>query len=138
MVNLNTKAKKVLVTGGTGFIGSHLVEKLCNAGFDILVIDKFCHKQSYFIHQNLYNKVAFKQVDICRRLQVENLINSYKPDYIFHLAAEAIVGDSYSNPYKTFQTNIMGTINILESARKSKNIKGILVTSSDKAYGKTK
>lgn len=132
------KGKRVLVTGGTGFIGSHLVEKLIEMNALILVIDIELHPSSYFVVKKLQKSVNLKLIDIAKRNKIRQIISAFKPDYIFHLAAEAIVDNSYQNPYKTFQTNVMGTVSILEAARTLKSVKGIIVASSDKAYGKTK
>jgi len=132
------KDKKIIVTGGTGFIGGHLVEELINQGADILVIDIVCHKNSYFNKQLLKKKTLLKLIDISEKEKIRNVFKKFNPDFVFHLAAEAIVEDSYSDPYKTFQTNVMGTVSVLEACRSLKKIKGIIVASSDKAYGKTK
>ncbi len=130
------KGKRIIVTGGTGFIGSHLVEQLIVLGAKVLVVDIVCLKLSYFVTQKLHKKVPLKLIDIANREKIENLFKSFKPDYVFHLAAEAIVNNSYNDPYKTFQTNVMGTVSILEAGKKYK-VKGVIVASSDKAYGKT-
>lgn len=132
------KGKKIIVTGGTGFIGSHLVKELLTLGAKILVIDVVINKKSYFALENLQNKVGIELIDIAEKDKINDMFRNFKPAYVFHLAAEAIVGDSYENPYKTFQTNVMGTVSLLEAARGLKSVKGIIVASSDKAYGKTK
>jgi CDP-glucose 4,6-dehydratase len=129
---------RILVTGGSGFIGSHLVEELVKQGADILVIDIANKPNSYFANQKLHKKVRLEFQDIAHKTKMERLFLTFKPEYVFHLAAEAIVDDSYNDPYTTFKTNIMGSVSILEAARKSETIKGIVVASSDKAYGKTK
>lgn len=130
--------KKILVTGGTGFIGSHLVEELVKMNAKVLVIDLKLHPKSYFVINSLQKKVKLELIDIAKRNKIKQIISQFKPDYIFHLAAEAIVNNSYDNPYKTFQTNVMGTVSVLEAARALSSVKGIIVASSDKAYGKTK
>lgn len=130
------KGKNILVTGGTGFIGSHLVEDLVALGARVTVIDIVLHKKSYFAQQKLEKKVNLQLIDIVQRKKIKELFLKLKPAYIYHLAAEAIVDSSYKNPYKTFQTNVMGTVSILEAARLINTV-GIVVASSDKAYGKT-
>ncbi len=130
--------KTALITGGAGFIGSHLVEELLKKDFEIVVIDIAYQASSYFAYQKLHKKVQFELIDIAQKSEIEQLVSSFRPDYIFHLAAEAIVNNSYENPWKTFQTNVMGTVSVLEAARKVNTVKGIIVASSDKAYGKTK
>ena len=131
------KGRKIIVTGGTGFIGSHVVEDLLNLGAKVTVIDILLQKKSYFTQQKLEKKVNLQFIDIAQRKKIKDLFFEIKPSYVYHLAAEAIVGASYENPYKTFQTNVMGTVSILEAA-KNVDVDGVIVASSDKAYGKTK
>ena len=130
------KGRKIIVTGGTGFIGSHLVKLLLSLGAKVTVIDITLRKKSYFDKQKLATQVNLQFIDIAKKKKINDLFFEVKPDYVFHLAAEAIVNDSYNNPYKTFQTNVMGTVSILEASRKI-GVKGVIVASSDKAYGKT-
>ncbi len=137
MESMEIKGKNTLVTGGAGFIGSHLVEKLIDLKAKVLVIDVKIDPKSYFKQNKLENKCEFSFIDIRNKKAVEEYFSKNKIDYIFHLAAEPIVEEAFKNPYATFETNIMGTVNILEQARKNKKIKGIIVASSDKAYGKT-
>lgn len=139
MENLEIKAgKTILVSGGTGFIGSHLVNELIKKKAHVVVVDIVITHLSVFAQSNLHSKVALELIDIRNREKIFTLFEKYAPSYVFHLAAEPIVQAAYQNPYSTFQTNIMGTINILEAARKLHTIKGVIVASSDKAYGKTK
>lgn len=132
------KGKKILVTGGAGFIGGHLVSELIKIGAKVSVIDIVVHPKSTFALNNLKNKVLLELVDIRDKKKVLDFFKRFKLDYIFHLAAEPIVEEVYRNPHRAFETNIMGTVNILEAVRKTNDIKGIIVASSDKAYGKTK
>jgi len=128
----------VVVTGGAGFIGGHLVELLLKNKFKVIVIDIQKRCKSYFFLNKLDKKVVYKYVDIRNKQQVERFFKTIHPTYVIHLAAQPIVTDAYDHPYDAFETNIMGTVNILEACRKQLNIKGIIVASSDKAYGKTK
>lgn len=130
--------KKIIVTGGTGFIGSHIVEDLVKDGANILVIDIKIHPKSHFALSKFQEKIKVEIIDIAKKSKIKDIINKFKPEYIYHLAAEAIVDKSYKNPYRTFQTNVMGTVSVLEAARLINNLKGVIVASSDKAYGKTK
>lgn len=135
---MNLQKKKIIVTGGTGFIGSHLVEELVKSGATVHVIDIMCDPRSYFKRQSLDKKTELHLIDIAKRSKIKKLFTNLQPDFVFHLAAEAIVNTSYKNPFRTFETNVMGTVSILEAARLIKDLKGIIVASSDKAYGKTK
>ena len=128
----------ILVTGGSGFIGGHLVERLINLKAKVFVIDIKIDSKSYFTQNKLAKKCKFSFVDIRNKKAVEDFFSKNKIDYIFHLAAEPIVEEAFIDPYSAFETNIMGTVNILEAVRRNKKIKGIIAASSDKAYGKTK
>jgi CDP-glucose 4,6-dehydratase len=130
------KGSNIIITGGTGFIGSHLVKELVALGAKVTVIDIILGEKSYFTEQKLDKKINLQLIDIAKRKAISDLFIKIKPDFVFHLAAKAIVEDSYANPYKTFQTNVMGTVSILEAA-KFIGVKGVIVASSDKAYGKT-
>ncbi len=130
------KDKNILVTGGTGFVGSHLIEELLSANANIVTTFLSTNPLSYFSQKNLQDKVTMTQVDICDYEKVYDLVTKFHIDYIFHLAAQPIVDVAFANPQRTLHTNIMGTVNMLESARLYPNVKGVLVASSDKAYGK--
>jgi len=133
---INLKNANILVTGGTGFIGSHLIEALLKQKANVISFSLETDPLSYFCSQKLDKKVKSIILDICEFDKVFNLITRFQIDYIFHLAAQSLVEIAFHNPQKTLQTNILGTVNILESARLYPRIKGIVVASSDKAYGK--
>lgn len=136
MESMEIKRKKILVTGGAGFIGSHLVEILADLKAEVFVIDIRIDPKSYFARNQLGEKCKFSFVDIRDKKALQAFFAKNKIDFIFHLAAEPIVERAFDNPYSTFETNVMGTINVLEETKKNKNIKGLIVASSDKAYGK--
>ena len=129
------KNKKVLVTGHTGFKGSWLTLWLLKLEAKVLGIsDKIQTQPSNFniIKRNKNLKTIF--LDIKNSKKLKKIIYDYKPDYIFHLAAQALVKKSYSDPKETFLTNSFGTMNILEILRNyNKKCKVILIT-SDKSY----
>ncbi len=129
--------KNILVTGATGLVGSHLVERLLKLQpFRIIVLSRSRDSQAYFFQKNLDQKVVMVSGDLKDRERIFEIVTKYEIDYIFHIAAQPIVATAYINPYETLSTNIMGTVHILEAARMSPYIKGIIVASSDKAYGK--
>ncbi len=133
---MSLRNKRVLVTGGAGFIGSHLINKLINLKAKVITLDiKVKHKSLYALNK-LKNKSVLEIVDIRNKQKVSKLLKKYKATYIFHLAAQTLVPDAFVSPHETFETNVMGTVNLLEAAREQKNIQGIIVASSDKAYGK--
>ena len=128
--------KNILVTGGTGFIGSHLVERLINLKANIIVPYQSVNPKSYFSRSRLDKKVTLVHKDLKNFRRTLDVITKYEVDIIFHLAAQAIVPTAYYNPLETLETNIMGTANVLEAARLYPNINAIIIVSSDKAYGK--
>jgi len=138
MESMEIKNSTILVTGGAGFIGSNLVKELVRLGASVIVVDIKINSKSIFALEELDKKVKFEIADIRSKEKVFSIFKKYKPSLIVHLAAEPIVQEAYVDPRKAFETNIMGTVNVLEAARTSEFIKGIIVASSDKAYGKTK
>lgn len=128
--------KNILVTGGAGFVGSHLVEKLLTLGAKVFVFDINLNQQGYFNSQGLQNKTVCIQGDLKSYDQVKDALEKNNIDYIYHIGAQALVGEAFLNPIETFASNIMGTAHVLEAARNFENIKGVFVASSDKAYGK--
>ena len=127
----------ILITGGCGFIGGHLVKKLISEREKITVLDIFLDPRSIFARENLKKRVNLQFIDIRDREKVLKIFKKIKPSFVFHLAAQSLVEDAFVNPYETFDTNIMGTVNILDAVKLTGNTKGVIVASSDKAYGKT-
>ena len=128
----------IIVTGGAGFIGSNLVKGLLEMGAkNVIVLDIEVNRNSIYASYGLNSKTVLRLVDIRKRDLLFDVFDSYNPSFIFHLAAEPIVDKAFLNPHAAFETNIMGTVNVLDAARRIKSIKGVIVASSDKAYGKT-
>lgn len=127
--------KKVLITGNTGFKGSWLTIWLKQLGAEVYGISIDIPSQpSNFLVSKLDEVIKTKFIDINNLESLNEEIKYIQPDFIFHLAAQPIVFDSYKNPINTFNTNIIGTCNILESVRHlTKNCVVILIT-SDKCY----
>lgn len=125
--------KKVLVTGGAGFIGSHLVNKLLQKNYYVIVVDDLSSGKK----KNINKKVKFYKTDV-RSKKVLEIFKKEKPQIVFHLAAKPIVQEVYKKPFEAIEVNVMGTVNILEACRKQGNLEKIVVVSSDKAYGKSK
>ena len=125
--------KTTLVTGGAGFIGSNLVNELIRQGQRVVVIDDLSSGKK----ENISSEAIFYQSDIRNKKVIEEIFEKEQPSIVYHFAARPLVEDAYHNPFEVIDTNIMGTVNILESCRKQNNIESIIVVSSDKAYGKS-
>ena len=127
------RAKNILVTGGAGFIGSHLVDRLINEGCRVVVVDNLSSgKKEYINLKAKFYKVDVRSKNIFQILKRENI------EWVFHLAAQPIVEKAYENPLEVLETNIMGTANVLEACRQKGDLDFIVVVSSDKAYGKAR
>jgi len=126
--------RNVLVTGCAGFLGAWLCEELLNEGANVVGLDKVFPESSRI--RRLSGRVETQQIDIRNFDQVNELIRAKKIEFIYHLAAQALVGIAATDPVGTFRDNIEGTWNVLEAARQSSDtVKGLVVASSDKAYG---
>lgn len=131
------KGSNVLVTGGKGFIGSHLVKALIENKCKVVVFDLPANDPlQYFNEQGLSGKVILETGDINDFVRINSVIIKQKIDFVFHLAAQAVIETTYQNPLYTISTNAAGTANLLESCRQYGQVRGILVTSTDKVYGK--
>ena len=128
------KGKKILITGNTGFKGSWLVAILSQYTNEIYGLSKdIPTNPSHYkiLKQKVINN---GYIDIKNLKNVSNLINKIKPDFIFHLAAQSLVFKSYIQTVDTYETNIIGTLNILESLRYLKTKCVAIIITSDKAY----
>ncbi len=126
----------VLVSGGAGFIGSHVTVELVNAGYEVIVADNFsnCDMTNYHgVCQILGREIPLVKMDFCDAEAVRELFESNKIDAVIHFAAFKAVGESVSEPLKYYSNNLGSFINILESAR----AKGcnVLFSSSATVYG---
>lgn len=131
------KNKKILVTGATGFKGSWLCLWLYILGSKVIGTGYNPNKNnSLFKKLNLKKKIKLKIIDVRDKKKIENVIKKYKPEIIFHLAAQPLIYEGYNKPYETYITNSIGTLNILECIRKEnlKFIKSLVCVTSDKCY----
>ena len=127
--------RPTFVTGGTGLVGSWLVRRLVEAGADVVCLVRDWVPQSELVRANWIEQVKVVRGDIRDREVLERALGEYEIDTVIHLAAQTIVTIANRNPVSTFETNIAGTWNLLEAARRSPRVKQIVVASSDKAYG---
>ena len=127
--------RPTLVTGATGLVGSWLVQRLTEAGADIVCLVRDWVPGSEIVRSKMLDQVKVVRGDICDRDLLERTLGEYEINTVFHLAAQTIVGIANRNPISTFESNIGGTWNVLEASRRSPLVKAIVVASSDKAYG---
>ena len=128
------KEKKILVTGHTGFKGSWLTAWLRELGADVIGISfNIPTNPSHFKLLNFKDIEDYK-IDIRDSSALKNLFKKKSPDFIFHLAAQSLVINSYKNPLETWNTNLMGTVNLLESLKTIQNECTAIFITSDKCY----
>lgn len=129
------KNKTVLITGHTGFKGSWLTAWLTFLGAKVVGIsDKKLENPSHFQLLKLKKNIINYFLDIRDFDKVSKIFNKHQPDFVFHLAAQALVKTSYALPKKTFETNMLGTLNILESLKKVERKCTAIIITSDKVY----
>ena len=127
--------KKIIITGHTGFKGSWLSAWLILLGAKVIGIsDKFSTNPSHFKSLKIKRKIRHYSQDIRNLKMIKKIFIKHKPDYVFHLAAQPLVKTSYVDPIKTFETNMLGTLNVLESLKFiNKKCTAVIIT-SDKVY----
>ena len=131
--------KTVLVTGGAGFIGSHTLVELINAGFEVVAVDNFSNSDDTClkgVEQIVGRKIAFENIDCCDYDAMDKLFQTYSFDSIIHFAAFKAVGESVEKPLKYYRNNITSFLNILELMQKY-NRRNIVFSSSATVYGET-
>lgn len=127
--------RRVLVTGHTGFKGSWLTTWLLKLGAEVtgVSVDIPTHP-AMFEELSLAGRIRHVQADIRNLHSVQDVIGDVKPDFVFHLAAQAIVSVSYSDPVETISTNVIGTMNVLEALRALERPCVAVLITSDKCY----
>ena len=129
------RGRRVLVTGHTGFKGSWLVMWLQHLGADVSGFsDRVSTTPAMFDLLDLGGKMKHRLGDIRDRARLAEVIDEVQPEFVFHLAAQALVLESHKDPLATFETNIMGMANLLECIRERPWIKVAVLVTSDKAY----
>lgn len=130
--------KNVLVTGATGIIGSWLVKRLVDEGTNVVTIIRDQVPNSELVLSGYIKKINIINGQLEDYFTVERALNEYEIEACFHLGAQTIVQTANRSPISTFESNIKGTWNVLEAARRSQLLKGLIIASSDKAYGEHK
>ena len=129
---------KILVTGGAGYIGSHTVVELLNAGHEVAVIDNLCNSSSKSlerVEEITGRKVTFYPVDIRDDINIEEVFRKESPEAVIHFAGLKAVGESVEIPLKYYDNNIGGTLTLLHTMKKT-GCKSIVFSSSATVYGK--
>ncbi|EMN01261.1 CDP-glucose 4,6-dehydratase [Leptospira noguchii str. 1993005606] len=132
------KNKRVLITGHTGFKGSWLAFILKEANAELLGFAlKPKTNPNHFDLLKLKDSMQHVEGDVRNFDHMNQVMNDFKPEIVFHLAAQALVKESYDDPIVTFSTNILGSVNLLESVRNCSNVKSLVYVTSDKCYENT-
>ncbi|MGZ4865318.1 MAG: CDP-glucose 4,6-dehydratase [Halobacteriota archaeon] len=129
------RGQTILVTGDTGFKGSWLAIWLLNLGADVIgySLPPKTAKDNFALC-GLNNKITHIDGDVRRYDSVQTVLSEYQPTIVFHLAAQALVLDSYKEPLYTYDTNIMGAANVLEAVRHEPSVEAVVNVTSDKCY----
>ena len=131
-------AKRVLVSGGAGYIGSHVTVELIEAGFEVVVADNLsnCDMTCFEGVKKITGRddIPFEQIDCCDAALVEKLFTDYRIDAVIHFAAFKAVGESVAEPIMYYRNNLVSFLNILESAKKHGGC-NVLFSSSATVYG---
>lgn len=127
--------KRVFVTGANGFLGSWLTEKLVEKKAKVVALIRDQIPESKLNTSGTIQKVTVVNGCLEDYEVIERALNEFEIETCFHLGAQTIVGTAERSPRSTFESNIKGTWNILEAARKIDTVKGLVLASSDKAYG---
>lgn len=129
------KGKKVLVTGHTGFKGTWLTRILVNAGAEVTGYSRCSEKNpSLFEIAGAKDKINHIKGDVRDLEHLKKVFEEVQPEIVLHLAAQPIVRDSYKDPVYTYETNVMGTVNIMECVRINPCVKSVLNVTTDKVY----
>ena len=129
------KGRRVFITGHTGFKGSWLAFLLHEVGAEVLGYAlPPIGKKNHFGVLGLAQTMEAVEADIRGGEKLTATMGGFEPEFVFHLAAQALVRSSYSDPKTTFETNVMGSVNLLEAVRKCKSVRSLVYITSDKCY----
>jgi UDP-glucose 4-epimerase len=127
----------ILVTGGTGYIGSHTVVELMNAGFEVLIVDNFCNSKASVldrIERIVGRRPAFVEADVRDRLAMRTLFADHRFDAVIHFAGLKAVGESVEQPLRYYDNNIHGSLVLFEAMAEA-GVKSLVFSSSATVYG---
>jgi CDP-glucose 4,6-dehydratase len=127
---------RALVTGSTGIVGSWLAEELVRLGAHVVALVRDNDPQSRFFTERISENCSVVNGDLVELADCMRVINDHEIDVVFHLGAQTIVGAALRDPIECFESNIRGTYNLLEAARRLRElVRTVVIASSDKAYG---
>ncbi len=127
--------KSILITGHTGFKGTWLTRILVNAGANVIGYSRCSAKEvSFFEASTIKNRIVHIQGDVRDLNHLKKVFEEYHPEIVFHLAAQPIVRYSYMDPVYTYETNVLGTVNIMECVRLSPCVRSVINVTTDKVY----
>lgn len=129
------KGRRVMLTGHTGFKGSWLAFLLSEVGAEVLGYALPAETPvSHFDALGLSKLVRHVEADIRDEKKLAEVMREFQPEFVFHLAAQALVRPSYADPRTTFETNVMGSVNLLEAVRQTPSVRSLVYITSDKCY----
>ena len=127
--------KRIFITGHNGFKGTWLTQIMLRSGAEVAGYSLQDEDQSsHFNGLNIKKTITHYEGDICDSVKLKDAINEFKPDIIFHLAAQALVKLAYDDPALTFSTNVMGSLHLLQAVSSCESVKSLIYVTSDKCY----
>ncbi len=135
---MSQHGKKILVTGGAGFIGSHLVEALLKLGHQVAIVDNLSSGKLSNLEHLEANSYLFYQVDITNYRSLKRVFKLFKPEVVYHLAAQINVRHSVADPANDANINIIGSINVVEAASSVGVKQFVMMSSGGTVYGEIK
>ena len=127
--------KRVLLTGHTGFKGAWLAQWLVSMGAKVTAVALAPNTEpNIFSLAKVSTHLAHHELDICDASKIAAIVQQVQPEIVLHLAAQALVRESYSDPLRTFSVNVMGTANVLDALRHCDSVRSIVVVTTDKVY----
>lgn len=131
---------RILVTGGTGFIGSHTVVELLENGYDVSIVDNLCNSSAVVldrIKQITAKAANFHKIDLLDKVALDGIFESERFDCVIHFAGLKAVGESVKEPWKYYNNNLVGTLNLIDSMSRH-GVKNLIFSSSATVYGSPK
>lgn len=129
------RGKKVLITGHTGFKGTWMTKILAMAGAEVCGYSRCSEKNpDFFAMSGVEKEICHIKGDVRDYEFLQKVFTEFQPEIIFHLAAQPIVRESYVNPLYTYETNVMGTANVLECIRQTDSVRSVVIVTTDKVY----